>query len=112
MEKTNTPKQLKMVLFPKDKTPYGLPEGYTISHYSGTQADVEAWLEICRNGLVSDTADKNTFRDFILRKEIDPLEDCLFLERNGKKVATVTAVKNDGRGIRKNKYFTKGMTAR
>ena len=94
-------KQLKLILFPKRKVPYGLPEGYTCVKYSGTDADKDAWVEICKNGLVGDDAGRGAFDGSILsKKNLDPCEDVFFIEHNGKKVATVTAITNyENQGI-------------
>lgn len=115
--------QLKMYWFPG--TPikeYDLPEGYSISNYKNIQ-DRDAWVEICRNGLVGDGQDGyNGFAGSITaRKDIDPEKDVFFLDHNGEHIATVTAfvhsddntgdvhmvsVRTDYRGKGLSKYLT------
>lgn len=88
-------KQLKLILFPKRKVPYGLPEGYRVCKFSGTDADKDAWVEICKNGLLPDDAARDSFDNIVAnKKNIDVCEDVFFIEHNGKKVATVTAITN------------------
>lgn len=115
--------QLKMYWFPG--TPikeYDLPEGYSISNYKNIK-DRDAWVEICRNGLVGDGADgyKGYAHSIAARPEIDPERDMFFLDYNGEHIATVTAffhpddntgdvhmvsVRTDFRGKGLSKYLT------
>lgn len=115
--------QLKMYWFPG--TPikeYELPEGYSISTYKNIK-DRDAWVEICRNGLVGDGEEGyNGFAGAIASMvDIDPERDVFFLDHNGEHVATVTAfvysehntgdvhmvsVRTDYRGKGLSKYLT------
>ena len=87
--------QLKMYCLPG--TPVNevpLPEGYSISRYQ-TEADKLAWCECCKNGLVSDDADEDTFDDRITDDpNINIYEDVFFLDHNGEHIGTVTAFYN------------------
>lgn len=87
--------QLKMYWFPG--TPVNevpLPEGYSVSNYK-CDADKIAWCECCKNGLVDDDADENTFDDRILsRKDVDKYRDVFFIDYNGEHIGTVTAYKH------------------
>lgn len=70
-----------------------LPEGYSISNYK-TEADKLAWCECCKNGLVADDADENTFDDRITKDPaINIYDDVYFLDYNGEHIGTVTAYK-------------------
>lgn len=84
--------QLKMYRFygtPINEVP--LPEGYSISNYK-CEADKLAWCECCKNGLVADDADENTFDDRITKDEnINIYEDVFFLDYLGEHIGTVTA---------------------
>ena len=52
-----------------------LPAGYSISNYR-TPADKLAWCECCKNGLVDDAADEETFYNRIERRtDINLTED-------------------------------------
>lgn len=87
------PKQLKMIAFPKLQLPVGLPEGYRLTRYTGSEEEQDAWVEICKNGLLPIDASRENFRKSILNwSGIKPLEDVFFLEHEGRKVATVTAI--------------------
>lgn len=70
-----------------------LPEGYSVSNYK-TEADKLAWCECCKNGLVADDADENTFDDTITKDpSINIYDDVYFLDYNGEHIGTVTAYK-------------------
>ncbi|MBQ3086366.1 MAG: GNAT family N-acetyltransferase [Clostridia bacterium] len=92
--------QLKMYRFlnaPYKDEP--LPEGYTISAYE-TEADKMAWVECCKNGLVADDATAATFDDCIADDDDIILErDCLFLNYNGERVGTLSAIYRPGENI-------------
>ena len=86
--------QLKLIVFPKKKLPLGLPEGYRVTRYTGTEAEIMDWVEICRNGLVGENAGREAFEDSILKLScVNPYTDVFFIENGeGKRVATVTAM--------------------
>lgn len=71
---------------------YELPEGYSFSKYKNVK-DRDAWVEICRNGLVGDGHDGfRGFGDAIASQEdIDPERDMIFLDYKGEHIGTVTA---------------------
>lgn len=89
-------KQLKLILFPKKKLPLGLPEGYKVTKYTGSEEEIMDWVEICKNGLVGENAGREAFEDSILNLSfVDPYNDVFFIEReDGKRVATITAMDN------------------
>ena len=86
--------QLKMYWFPG--TPiekFELPEGYSFSNYKDKK-DVDAWIKICQNGLVSDNYDDalENWKGAILgRPDINLYEDLFFLDYKGEHVGTITA---------------------
>lgn len=92
-EDKKRPKQLKMIAFPKLQLPAGLPDGYRLTRYTGALEEQDAWVEICKHGLLPIDASRENFRKSILNwSGIHPLEDVFFLEHEGRKVATVTAI--------------------
>jgi GNAT superfamily N-acetyltransferase len=97
-EATKKKKQLMMLLFPVYK-PLELPEGCAITHYRGPE-DIPVWIELCKNGLASEDAGRDFFDACITNFPcIDPQQDILFLEDNGVKVGTITAVNDWGNGV-------------
>lgn len=114
--------QLKMYWFPG--TPINdepLPEGYSISNYS-CEADKMAWVECCKNGLVDDDANEQTFMDIIVNgRPVDPFRDVFFIDYAGEHIGTVTAftdpetntgdmhmvgIRTDFRGRKLSKYLS------
>lgn len=92
---TKKKKQLMLVFFP-EKGALTLPEGYTVTNYAG-EADIGPWIEICKNGLAPETADRAFFDGSITNVTcIDPYRDIFFLETGGEKVATITAINDRG----------------
>lgn len=94
-------RQLKMLRPSAPVTPRPLPAGYRMATYGGTEEEVEAWLVICRHGLIPETPPesgvqrdwfKNTVLDY---EDLNPAEDVLFvLDPDGHPVATICAVKH------------------
>ena len=84
-------KQLQLVMFPKHR-PLELPEGITITRYRGEE-DIDAWVALCKNGLAPEDAGREYFDECITSFPcIDLYNDIFFLEYQGEKVATITAV--------------------
>ena len=85
---------LKMYNFspkPQGKT---LPEGFTVTKYKGEE-DIDAWVEICSDGLVSrDTARQRFIHELTEIDGPDPYRDTYFIEKDGEKIATYTVVPN------------------
>ena len=90
----NFRQQLKLYVFPKNKLPYGLPEGYTISKYTGTEEEAWDWIRICKNGLAADDATLEMFDNDINNFAcVVPETDLFFVsDPSGKRVATITAM--------------------
>ncbi len=86
-------KQLKLMVFPKDKEIPALPEGYSIRKYQGEE-DIPHWIRICNNGLVGYGADNSAFTSCMYNDGIEPLEDTFFIiNEKDVPVATITAVR-------------------
>lgn len=86
-------KQLKLMLFPKNKELPSLPEGYSIRKYQGEE-DIPHWIRICNNGLVRYGADNSAFTECMYNDGIEPLEDTFFItNEKDVPVATITAVR-------------------
>ena len=93
--------QLKMYWFPGTEIKeYELPEGYSFSKYKNVK-DRDAWVEICRNGLVGDGHDGfRGFGDAIASQEdIDPERDMFFLDYKGEHIGTVTAFRHKATNV-------------
>ncbi len=71
-----------------------LPQGFTLSKFS-SEADIEDWLSICRDGLISPDAGIEKFRcELVDIDGPDPYRDTYFIEKDGQKIATFTVVPN------------------
>lgn len=69
-----------------------LPEGFSLTNYKN-EKDKTAWLECCKNGLISDDAQTDVFDTKILGvNDINPETDVFFLDFNGEHIGTVTAI--------------------
>ncbi len=87
---------LKMYNFNPKPKGLKLPEGFTLTKFSGDD-DISAWLDICSDGLVDINADIDHFDTTIVKTEgVEPYRDTYFIEKDGEKIATFTAVPNMG----------------
>lgn len=69
-----------------------LPEGFTVVKYS-SQEDTDAWVDICSGSLVDPATAYERFRHELTQLDgPDPYRDTYFIEKDGKKIATYTAV--------------------
>lgn len=69
-----------------------LPEGFSVVKYSG-EKDIDAWVEICSDGLVDPATAYERFRRELTELDgPDPVRDTYFIEKDGRKIATYTAV--------------------
>ena len=59
-----------------------LPEGYSFSNCTTSDEDVNAWLECCKNGLVGDDSDRETFDDRLTNHDDINMETCWYFYRN------------------------------
>lgn len=70
---------------------YPLPSNVTFSRSTGSDTDIIAWADLCRNGLIADDADPfETYERRILQKCRN--EDVLFLDVDGLHAGTITAI--------------------
>lgn len=94
-------KQLKMMRFSEPALERLLPEGYTYEFYNGSDEQIQDWLEICMNGLISKEGDEGTFHGCLTNyPDCDPTKDTFFVvDPSGRRVATSTSIKHaDGKG--------------
>lgn len=96
-------KQLKMIRYSQSVVERPLPEGYSFAFFKNSQADVDAWCEICRRAEMVTSIDNNEVFDRVMRsvEEIE-LEEGLFfvLSPTGERVATSALIgrKSDNSG--------------
>lgn len=70
-----------------------LPEGYSFSLNKCDEADMLAWIECCKNGLVGDDADFEAYENSIrYRRDCKEAEDVFFLDYEGRHIATIAAI--------------------
>ncbi len=87
--------QLKMYWKP-EKTEFPvLPEGWRWRASDGSEADVAAWVECCRHGLLGPGAGPESFENCISSHEGYSPDSVYFIEHQGEVVATVTALLNE-----------------
>lgn len=86
-------KQLKM-LWRCRETPY--PEnpagGFYYRRSTGTKADRQAWLDICKNGLLEETAGEDAYRDLLVNWKDYHTGDTWLVEERGRPAATITTI--------------------
>lgn len=69
-----------------------LPEGFSVVKYS-SEADTDAWVDICSSSLVDPATAYERFRHELTELDgPDPFRDTFFIEKDGEKIATYTAV--------------------
>lgn len=69
-----------------------LPAGFTVTRFQ-SEADIEPWLWICRDGLIAPEAGIEKFRGELMELDgPDPCRDTYFIEKDGQKIATYTVV--------------------
>lgn len=71
-----------------------LPEGWSFRAYNSTAADTQAWVDCCRNGLLTPKDGPEAFEICIGREGCKP-DEVYFIEKDGVPVATVTAMLNE-----------------
>ena len=69
------------------------PELKLTTYRHDCDEDKLAWAQICRNGLVADDAGTQAFDDRIIdTDDCVPETDCMFLDKDGEHIATITAI--------------------
>ena len=86
--------QLKMQRYQGKVTPRSLPDGYRYEFFSGTEAEIEDWVTICRHGLLGPESGKECFQPVILDyPDLVPEKDLFFVvDPDGRRVATSASV--------------------
>ncbi len=85
---------LKLYNFNPEPKGLELPEGFTVTKFSGDE-DIATWVEICADGLIDPATGVERFHNEITNADgPDALRDTYFIERNGEKIATFTVVPN------------------
>lgn len=83
---------LKMYNFNLEVKGKKLPEGFSVVKFS-SEKDIDAWVEICSDGLVDPATAYERFRcELIDIDGPDPYRDTYFIEKDGRKIATYTVV--------------------
>ncbi len=87
-------KQLKMIRSSAAFTERALPEGYSYDLFSGSDAEIDDWITICKCGLLPSNAGRERFKSAITDyPDLVPEKDLFFvLDRDGKRVATLAVV--------------------
>ena len=78
-----------------------LPEGYSFEFFTGLREQMDDWIAICKEGLISPLSGEETFYGAIVNyPDLKPQEDLVFVrDVKGERVATVAFVLHkDGAG--------------
>ena len=94
--------QLKMLRPSAPVIHRALPEGYSFALYSGTEAEVTEWLDMCLAGqlLPDNPPEGGEYQDWFQKTVLDyadlnPSEDVIFVVApDGRRAATICAVKH------------------
>lgn len=70
---------------------------WTYRTYNGTQADIDAWMEICHNGLLGPKDTAEIFNTCMLQNPAFAPESLFFVEHEGKPVATIAALTDENK---------------
>jgi len=83
--------QLKMWWKRMKPDEVNLPAGFTVRTFR--ESDIDVWIEICKAGkLLPDDAAHQNFVDTMVNRENLNVSDIIFIEHNGRVVATTTPV--------------------
>ena len=86
-------KQLKMLWRCRETAYPDNPwQGFRYRPFSGSEEDVRAWLDICKNGLLPPDAGEEYDRDLLVNWRDYRTRDTWLVEMGGSPVATVTAI--------------------
>lgn len=86
---------LKMLLH---VTPSTMPDernGFSVRQFTGSDADVDLWLAICKNGLAQPEDGREKYENSMLKHEGYRVTDTYFILYDGKEVATFTVIVYD-----------------
>ncbi len=85
---------LKLYNFNPQPKGLALPDGFTVTKFS-SEADIDAWVEICSDGLIDPATAVERFHNEITNADgPDAYRDTYFIEKDGEKIATFTVVPN------------------
>ncbi|MBO4327556.1 MAG: GNAT family N-acetyltransferase [Clostridia bacterium] len=86
--------QLKMIRRSGPVKQVPLPEGYTFEYFTGLREQIEDWIEICREGLISPLSGEEAFMAAIANyPDLKPAKDLVFVrDGKGERVATIAFV--------------------
>ena len=90
---------LKMIHLFDNIPVVALPEGFTCRNFQ--KGEEEIWLNICKNGIIDESADlESMWAKYILKQPMNPETDTFFVcDETGKPVATFSGyVLDDGTG--------------
>ena len=86
-------KQLKMLWRCRETAYPDNPwQGFRYRPFSGSEEDVRAWVDICKNGLLPPDAGEEYYRDLLVNWRDYRTRDTWLVEMGGSPVATVTAI--------------------
>lgn len=88
--------QLKMWWNRKKVKPAVLPEGYSLRRFNGSDSDIGLWVEIAKNGLLPEDAQRDAFTALMTHYPDLDSGNIFFIEKNGVGAATVTPVVHEG----------------
>ena len=69
-----------------------LPQGFTVRRFSGSDSDIDLWIDITKNGLLPQDATKDNFIEAMVNYPYLDTENIIFIEDNSYGVATITPV--------------------
>jgi len=91
--------QLKMYWRRREPQFYPLPEGYTARTFVDCKKDIDTWVSICKNGILSENADEMDYKARMLDHPNFKTDDIILIEKGGMGLATITAIVHaDGQG--------------
>ncbi len=86
--------QLKMLRYQGKVIPRPLPDGYRYEFFSGTDAEIDDWVTICRHGLLPADGGVEYFKSTIMDyPDLNPMQDLFYVvDNDGRRVATSASV--------------------
>ncbi len=88
--------QLKMYRLKKTPERVELAPGYTWRIFNNTDEDIDAWVRVCKNGLLKEDADRGDFCSRMTQRAYFKPDDIFFIEKDSVPVATITAITETG----------------
>lgn len=69
-----------------------LPEGYTVRTLSGTDEDIDKWVDVCKDGLIGENGTRANYESSMLGARNFHPEDVFMVEKDGEPAATICAL--------------------